>query len=236
MSDGSKVQTKKVVLAPGAYVNINSLIKGVLPEDKRGLEPDLKLTTQTVSYLQVSAWEAERLRNMPTVVTDYAFGKLDGTYILPPILYPDGKYYLKLGHGDHFESIVQTPEQMENWYQNGSGDPEAVQMLAAFITQQFIPDLQVISVHGGCCVTSNVKSLLFLEYSMYMVLLQTPEKKAPFIDEIVPGLVLVCGGCGYGAKSSDEIGRIGAKLCTSGDWTIPEIPKSDMQIKWTKVA
>ena len=82
----------------------------------KDLEPDLTLTAQTVAYLEVSANEAERLKEMPTVVTNYDYKKLDGTYILPPILYPDGKYYLKLGHHNAFEQIVHTPEQMESWY------------------------------------------------------------------------------------------------------------------------
>jgi sarcosine oxidase/L-pipecolate oxidase len=82
----------------------------------KDLEPDLTLTAQTVAYLEVSANEAERLKEMPTVVTNYAYKKLDGTYILPPMLYPDGKYYLKLGHHNAFERIVHTPEQMKSWY------------------------------------------------------------------------------------------------------------------------
>ena len=34
---------------------------------------------------------------------------------------------------------------------------------------------------------------------------------APYIDSLMDGVTLVCGGCGYGAKCSDEIGRIGAR-------------------------
>ena len=93
---------------------------------------------------------------MPALCTDYDFKKLDGTYILPPILYPDGKYYLKLGHGDHFEIIIENLEEMKNWYKNGNGVPEAVETLASFITESLIPTITVLSVTGGCCVTSNV--------------------------------------------------------------------------------
>ena len=84
-----------VLFAVGAYVNLNSLIRPLLSNPD--LEPDLKLTTQTVAYLEIPASEANRLSNMPTIVTNYSYGQLDGTYILPPILYPDGKFYLKLG-------------------------------------------------------------------------------------------------------------------------------------------
>ena len=70
---------------------------------------------------------------MPTVVTSYQSGSLDGTYVLPPILYPDGHYYLKLGHGQHYERIFETKEEVADWYRAGSGDSEAVLELSRFI-------------------------------------------------------------------------------------------------------
>ena len=54
----------------------------------------------------------------------------------------------------------------------------------------FVPGLKVEEVSGGCCVTSTTH----------------------YIDDSVPGVVVVAGGCGYAAKSCDEIGRIAAVL------------------------
>ena len=108
---------------------------------------------------------------MPALCTDYDFKKLDGTYILPPILYPDGKYYLKLGHGDHFEIIIQNLEEMKNWYKNGNGVPEAVETLASFITESLIPTIKVLSVTGGCCVTSNVSYFLLVHIYIHSKLI-----------------------------------------------------------------
>ena len=51
---------------------------------------------QTVAFLEVSAEEVERLKLMPDIVTHFKVGDLDGTYVLPPILYTDGKFYLKV--------------------------------------------------------------------------------------------------------------------------------------------
>ena len=93
---------------------------------------------------------------MPTVVTTYHSGSLDGTYILPPILYPDGHYYLKLGHHDKFERIIETKEELEAWYNDGRGDQAAVEELTRFI-RSFLPGLEVEAVVGGCCVTSKTK-------------------------------------------------------------------------------
>ncbi len=62
---------------------------------------------QTVAYLEVDE-SSELISSLPSIITDYSDGQLDGTYILPPVRYPDGKYYLKLGHGDNFERLVHT--------------------------------------------------------------------------------------------------------------------------------
>ena len=87
---------------------------------------------------------------MPTLVTSYHSGELDGTYILPPVKYPDGNstsknptkgciykhlghYYLKLGHHDVFERELVTREEVDKWYKAGTGDPEAVDELDRFI-------------------------------------------------------------------------------------------------------
>jgi sarcosine oxidase len=69
-----------------------------MPEERSGQEPDLSLKSQTVAYLEIDPSDVERLQSMPTIVTEYDLGAIDGTYILPPILYPDGKYYLKVKH------------------------------------------------------------------------------------------------------------------------------------------
>ena len=152
----SKIKSKKVLYSPGAYLNIVDLIQPLLPKELKDSKPALKLTTQTVAFLEVPPEEAKRLKKMPTIVTYYPYGKLQGTYILPPILYPDGKYYLKLGHHNYFESIVTNREEMQKWYEKGTGNEEAVETLANFIIKEFIPDLHVLSIQGGCCVTAKV--------------------------------------------------------------------------------
>ena len=57
--------------------------------------------------------------------------------------------------------------------------------------------------------------------------------EGPYIDQLVDRVVLVAGGNGYGAKCSDEIGRIGAKLLTRNKWT-SEILRKDLKIQWRK--
>ena len=48
------------------------------------------MTSQTVAYVEVTSEQATQspLASLPNMVTDYPFGQLGGTYILPPIYYP----------------------------------------------------------------------------------------------------------------------------------------------------
>ena len=69
-------------------------------------------------------------------------------------------------------------------------------------------------VSGGCCVTSK-----------------TPSNDAPYIEEICEGLFVAVGGCGYAAKSCDEIGRIAAVLVVEGRWD-SDIEQERMKVVW----
>ena len=63
---------------------------------------------------------------------------------------------------------------------------------------------------------------------------KTETKDGPYIGEVCEGLVVAGGGCGYAAKSCDEIGRIAAVLATGGGWD-SAIPADVMDIKYRRV-
>ena len=87
------------------------------------------------------------------------FGIVDGAYILPPIKYPDGNYYLKLGHYNQFETDLQgNMKTIRDWYEGGEGVPEAVKLLSEFITKDLITDPRItfMGISSDCCVTVNV--------------------------------------------------------------------------------
>ncbi len=87
----------------------------------------------------------------------------------------------------------------------------------------------------GVLSTPVYPSLQSLLIYVFSILLQTPGKIAPYIDTLADGITLVAGGNGYGAKCSDEIGRLGAKLSTGNEWN-SRIPRSDCQIIWRSVS
>lgn len=119
---------------------------------------DLTLKTQTVAYLELDKYEIDtKLSNFPSMTTSYQDGLLDGSYILPPVQMPDGKWYLKLGHGDYFEHPIESLDELEDWYSNHpEGDQEGVLELERYL-KKILPGIDFLSVHGGSCVTANVR-------------------------------------------------------------------------------
>ena len=83
---------------------------------------------------------------------------------MPPILYPDGKWYLKLGHSKHFEEkIIQNEHALRSWYKS-NGNIEASDALANFLSTELIPDLNVLNVKRNCCITTRVSYTIFVQF------------------------------------------------------------------------
>lgn len=92
-ADGQTLHCEKVVLCQGTYTGLSLLAGKYLPAPL-----DIWYTAQTVALIELDHDEAERLKTMPSMVTQTEPKQY--TYILPPILYPDNKYYLKFGQHD----------------------------------------------------------------------------------------------------------------------------------------
>jgi len=101
------------------------------------------------------------------MVTLYPDGPLDGTYIVPPVFYPQSdQYCIKLGHHDQFEAELQGGEVTDWWA--GQGDPRATTALTAFL-HRLVPGLQTAGpARGAACVTAC-----------------TPARAAPYIDQVL---------------------------------------------------
>ena len=127
-------------------------------------------------------------------------------YVLPPILYPDGRIWMKIG-GDFCNPAAGPPEGFEGmaslkreeiknladaaaWYQS-RGSPAQHETLVRMFGLLF-PDVQVLSSSRDCCV---------IPY--------TPTKR-PYLDLVKPGLAVACGCNGFGAKSADAMGAVAA--------------------------
>ncbi len=149
--------------------------------------PQLDVYARTVAFFEVSATEAERLSTMPSLVYEAP----EDPYLLPPILYPDGNIYLKLG-GDPEDVRLDGVEAIGDWFRGG-GSAEVRDRLEEMI-RALMPSLNIQGVSMEACVTSWTQDRL------------------PEIRALSERLAVCTGGNGAGAKCSDELGRRGAAL------------------------
>ena len=122
-------------------------------------------------------------------------------YFMPPIQYPDGKHYLKIGHSKG-EVMSKDAETLKDWFQ-GDGDPQQAAWLSDTL-RKLLPNVDFASLHTRACVTT-----------------QSPTGKQfidRFEDERFYALLADNGQCG---KSADELGLIVANFVVSGQFPEP---------------
>ncbi|XP_078668177.1 monomeric sarcosine oxidase-like isoform X1 [Branchiostoma floridae x Branchiostoma belcheri] len=203
---GAVIHARRVLLATGAFTTFRRL----LPP---GLRPDVRLTAQTVALVEISESDADRLQRMPSMVYRHPTDPGKWYYILPPIRYPDGKYYLKIGHGGRWEALLHSEEQVRDWFLSG-GDLEAVRVMAAAL-MELVTGVKPLSVHGDACVT-----------------VKTPTEQL-YVAMVTPSLGVALGGNGWAAKSCDEIGRMAAKMILKGQWN-HDLPGDRFRVRWVE--
>ncbi|OWU86471.1 N-methyl-l-tryptophan oxidase [Oceanicola sp. 22II-s10i] len=176
--DGT-VRADRVLVAAGAFTG--AMLGGAV---------GTTVYARTVVLLPVPDEEAHRLSAMPTLI----WFDPDGSdpYLLPPIRYPDGRFYLKMG-GDPVDRIVAGPE-IGDWFRSG-GDDAVGAVLEAKVRAR-MPGLICGPRRTAACVTSF-----------------SADDRA-IIRALSSRIAVATAGCGRGAKCSDELGRRGADLVT----------------------
>ena len=189
--DGQQIAAKKVLVAAGAWT-----------EFLTGVDVGLIPTPRTILLAKLDSAEADRLKHLPSVVFYEGVPNphLSGVYILPPIEYPDGNTYLKIGGKMIDIPVPQNSAELEAYFHTYGRQNEAQEIERELFN--IIPSLRAESLHSRPCVVTNQK-----------------KGHLPVIEEIVDGRVMVAAaGCGSAAKSSNEIGRISAiKLMRLGN-------------------
>ncbi|MEZ4708933.1 MAG: FAD-binding oxidoreductase [Caldilineaceae bacterium] len=185
---GQQYSAPKLLLATGAYTN------HLLPRPL-----DLHPRCATITLAEIGEDEATRLQAMPTLIYRLlSHPQLYSIYVLPPIRYPDGKMYIKLGGTFFKHDFMHEPAAFLEWF-HGAGDQVQGDALRAVLCE-LIPNLQAASFQTRPCVVT---------YTAH---------DHPYVDQIEEGLFLAVGGCGAAAKSSNEIGRMAALLVEHGAW------------------
>ena len=182
-------EAKKVLLAPGAFINYFSLlVKKLL----------LSLKGETTIWVKVNVDEAQRLSNMPSLLYEMEDPEIQNIYLVPPIQYPDGNIYLKMGANLPGDIFFKDLNEIQGWFKSQGNRDDLETMRNALL--KIIPSLSAE------------------EYFIKKCIVTFTQHGKPYIGEAGNGLYFATGGNGYSAMCSDALGRIAAHLLREGEF------------------
>jgi glycine/D-amino acid oxidase-like deaminating enzyme len=188
LASGQTLLAEQVLVATGGFANVHAVLPRPLEIVVRG---------RTIVKAEVTGDGLDRLRAMPSLIVG-GTAPLHDPYILPPIQYPDGRWYIKIGTGELGRELV-TLDELGDWFRHPGAAEDRALLSSTLVS--LIPDLAGMPVcTDTCAVTATASGY-------------------PYIDLFAEGRICVAiGGNGKAAKSSDEIGRLAADLLLTGEW------------------
>ena len=191
-TEKSSFQCKKCILSTGAFANIGNTIPRPI---------DYGVVPHTAVLGEVSKDQLPNLIGMPTM--SYRLGDEPNKflYFLPPVEYPNGKHYVKIGHalGDEMANDKQS---LQDWF-HSNGDEAKISWLREAL-KELLPSVTFNGIHSTPCVTT------------------TSPTGSNYIDQFEDKrfYALFAGG-GYCAKSADELGYITAEFALNNHFPEP---------------
>jgi sarcosine oxidase len=201
-----EVRARCVVLATGPYL-----------QDLHQRELQACVRPEAVILGQVSEPEAQRLSSLPAAIYLLDHPGIDDVYIVPPVRYPDGEYYIKMGGSDVAASVLTTTAEKHAWM---SGDSANTQL----------PVMREV-------LTAVLPGVEFESFEMKPCLITDTPSGLPYVDQLGDDLYVAVGGNGHAAKSADAIGALAAGLVTgAGAWSDDELERTQFRARfghWT---
>ena len=193
-SSGLTHQAREVLIAAGSYSNrflTEPLAVAVRPE--------------VVVLGELSAEQAAVLESMPSLLYLLDHPLLDDVYVVPPVQYPNGAWYAKIGGSRRSAGLFEDTDAMNRWMQS---DGQLAELPALQeVLSAVLPGVEFRSWQAKPCLITDTASGL------------------PYIDRLPNGMTVAFGGNGHAAKSSDAIGALGAALALGhGRWPDDDLP------------
>ncbi len=183
---GEIFHAERVLIAAGAFGNLNNLLPQPL---------EMRAAPRTVVFFELDDARLSTFGTMPSTIV-FTDREEDHVYILPPVRYPDGKTYLKLG-GDIETGDLRRPDEFRAWF-SSTGNPQERRRLTE-TALQIMPGLEGCPTSSAACVATFTP---------------TGRPYAGFTGS--SRIAVLTGGNFVAAKSSDELGRLGAVLLLEG--------------------
>ncbi len=181
--DDQIMYAKKVLLSPGSFVNFLNLLKKKLA---------LKVKSETTIWVKVKEGEAMRLSSLPPLLYKINEPEIQDIYLIKPLKYPDGNFYLKMGANIPKDMYFNSLQEIQGWFKNDNRENNLPVLKKAL--HSILPGISIEEVREKHCIVCY-----------------TAHNK-PYIGQIEKGLFVAAGGNGYAAMSSDTLGKIAATV------------------------
>jgi len=180
---GKIFYSKKVLLAPGAFVNFFNLLPQKL---------FLLLKSESTIWVKTSKDEGERLSKLPALLYKIKEREIDDIYLIRPLQYPDGNFYLKMGANFPSDLFFKNLNEVQEWFKSGNNQ-STLKIMKEYLLQ-LIPSISIENFFSKKCIVCYTKH------------------GNPYIGEVDKNCFVAAGGNGYSAMSSDALGKISAHL------------------------
>lgn len=199
LRSGRVIKAGQVVVACGAFTDA-SLLNGVkLPYTLHGR------TVLLVDVTEMLESHPSLLQTPSLIAASQGAKPFEYIYQLPPLRYPDGRYYVKIGTSE-FPHAMPDAKATRRWFQSPPAE-EDLEALRAELYKLY-PALRGCPETGANCAFTCT------------------ENGRPIIRSISSHITVAVGCNGSAAKSSDEIGRLAA-CCALGCWPETDYAKAD---------
>ncbi len=185
--DGSSVEADRVLLATGPYLN------DLVPQRLAS-----RVVPEAVVLGRVAPAEAARLAGLPSMVYLPDQPGYEDVYVVPPVRYPDGHAYVKIGGSIVGVAAMETADEKRVW-------------MSGLAADQHLPRLRTM-------LETVLPGVAFESFSAKPCLITDTAHNLPYVDQVEDGLFVAVGGNGHAAKSSDAIGALAAGLVVTGEW------------------
>jgi sarcosine oxidase len=190
LSDGRQLRAGAAIVASGAFAAGSDLLPAPVA---------LRAKSEVYVMAELDDQQAAELDAMPCINRTIDHPQLADLYVLPPIRYPDGRTYLKIGANTMTDHWLPDPAAVRAWYDHGTDDSTLPAFHEALTS--LLPGIRVRAWHTRRCADA---------YTAH---------RRPYIDILEPGrLTVALGGNGRGAQAADAIGQLTAGLALTGHW------------------
>jgi sarcosine oxidase len=190
LGDGRRIRAGAAIVASGAFAASSDLLPAPVA---------LRAKSEVYVMAELDDQQAAGLDTMPCINRTINHPQLADLYVLPPIRYPDGRTYLKIGANTMIDHWLPDPAAVRAWYDHGNDDG----LLPAFreALTSLIPGISVRAWHTRRCADAYTAD------------------RRPYIDILESRrLTIALGGNGRGAQAADAVGQLTADLALTGHW------------------